>query len=85
MIDEREADLLTRVGRACVVVVTLYLAIAIVGWLVTSCGPRTPAQAEALYTAEQLSCVERSATLAASRECRAGVDARWGVDAGARP
>ena len=44
-----------------------------------ACAPRTPAQAEAAYTAELLRCVDRAATLAASRACRAEVDRRWGV------
>lgn len=42
------------------------------------------ASAEATYTAEHLRCVDKSATLAESRACRAGVDMRWGIvrDAG---
>lgn len=44
-----------------------------------ACAPRTPAQAEAAYTAELLRCVDKAATLAASRACRAEVNQRWGV------
>ena len=44
-----------------------------------ACTPRTPAQAEAAYTAELLRCVDRAETLAQSRACRAEVDRRWGV------
>lgn len=51
----------------------------VVGTTHAACAPRTPAQAEAAYTAELLRCVDRAATLAASRACRAEVDRRWGV------
>ncbi len=36
-------------------------------------------QAEAAYTAEQLACVDRAATLDESRECRRKVRERWGI------
>ena len=45
----------------------------------TGCSPRTPAQAEAAYTAELLRCVDQAHTLAESRACREGVNKRWGV------
>lgn len=51
----------------------------VVGGTHAACTPRTPAQAEAAYTAELLRCVDRAATLAASRACRAEVNQRWGV------
>ena len=38
-----------------------------VGGTHAACAPRTPAQAEAAYTAELLRCVDRAATLAATR------------------
>ena len=45
----------------------------------SACTPRTPAQAEAAYTAEQLRCVDVSTTLAESKACRRAVDEKWGV------
>jgi hypothetical protein len=41
--------------------------------------PKTPAQAEAAYTAEQLRCVDVATTLAESKACRKQVDEKWGV------
>lgn len=47
------------------------------------CQPRTPAQAEAAYTAEQTACVVEGHTkglpLSAVRECRELSDRKWGV------
>lgn len=40
--------------------------------------------AETRYTTALLLCVEKAQTLAESKACRAGVDARFGVDGGAR-
>lgn len=47
-----------------------------------ACSPS--ASAEATYTGALLRCVDRSATLAESKACRALVDAQYGVDGGAR-
>lgn len=55
------------------------LAFVVIMGALIACTPRTPAQAEALYTAEQLRCVDVATTLAESKACRAKVDARWGV------
>jgi hypothetical protein len=44
-----------------------------------ACTPKTPAQAEAAYTAEQLRCVDLATTLAESKACRKQVDEKWGV------
>jgi hypothetical protein len=43
-----------------------------------ACGP----SADAVYAAQQLSCVDKATTLAESKECRAKVDADWKVDGG---
>jgi hypothetical protein len=40
--------------------------------------------AEATYLGEHLRCVEEADTLAESKACRRGVDARWHVDGGAK-
>lgn len=45
----------------------------------TGCGPHAPGAREAAYSAEQLECVRRAATLEDSRRCRAEVDARFGL------
>ncbi len=45
----------------------------------SGCGPHQPGAREAAYSAEQLECVRRAATLADSRRCRAEVDARYGL------
>ena len=55
----------------------------------TSCSaPMTPQEkahvANETYAAEQVACVEKSATIVESRACRADVRARWGVDGGWR-
>jgi hypothetical protein len=52
---------------------------ALVVVVALGCTPRTPAQAEAAYTAELLRCVDQARTLAESRACRAEVNRRWGV------
>lgn len=50
-----------------------------------ACGTTTgPVAAESTYTAQLLACVERSPTVEEARACRRDVDARWGVDGGAR-
>jgi len=56
-----------------------WCAFGLVVVALVACQPRTPAQAEALYTAEQLACVEHAASLDESRECRAKIDQKWGV------
>jgi hypothetical protein len=43
------------------------------------CAAEKAVAAEATYEGQLLSCVERSATLAESRACRADVDARWSL------
>lgn len=43
-----------------------------------ACAPKTPAEAEALYTAEQLRCVDQSETKAESESCREAVRSKWG-------
>ena len=55
------------------------LAFVVILGAFIACTPRTPAQAEAAYTAEQLRCVDLATTLAESKACRAKVDERWGV------
>lgn len=52
-----------------------------VAWALCSapaCAPKTPAEAEALYTAEQLRCVDESETPAESAACREKVRVKWG-------
>ena len=56
--------------------------VLLIAWIVmhlAGCGLFGTAAAEATYTAEHLRCVDKSATLAESRACRAGVDLRWGI------
>ncbi len=60
------------------VIVETVVSLGLLG-VVVACSPRTPAQAEAAYTAELLRCVDNAATLAESRACRADVDRRWAV------
>lgn len=49
----------------------------------TSCQPRTPAQAEAAYTAEQTACVvdchARHESISCVRACRDASDEKWGL------
>jgi hypothetical protein len=49
----------------------------------TRCQPRTPAQAEAAYTAEQTACVvdchARHEPISCVRACREASDRKWGV------
>lgn len=51
------------------------------------CASATPqekaAAAEATFTSDMVSCVDKSATIQESRACRAKVRERWHVDAGA--
>lgn len=48
------------------------------------CVPRTPAQAEAAYTAEQTACVvdchARHESIACVRACRDASDRKWGLE-----
>jgi hypothetical protein len=46
--------------------------------LLLACAP----SADAVYAAQQLACVDKAATLAESKACRAKVDADWKVDGG---
>lgn len=55
------------------------LAYCAPGCSVTGCA----ASAEATYTGQQLSCVDRAKTREESKACRAEVDARWCVEDGA--
>lgn len=84
--DERDADLASRAGRAlCRVLLPVLGAYALFGLAqaCTGCHPRTPAEAEAAYTAEQTACVVDGHTkglpLSAVRECREASDRKWGV------
>ena len=51
--------------------------------LLVACQPRTPAQAEAAYTAEQTACVvdchARHEPISCVRACRDASDQKWGV------
>jgi hypothetical protein len=61
---------------------TLSLSLSLIN---IACGhPAAPAAAEAAYGAELLRCVDKSPTRADADQCRAEVDAKWGVDSGAR-
>lgn len=54
------------------------LAFAMV-WCQSGCiQPKTPAGAEAAYTAEQLRCVDESSSFEAQEACRENVRLRWG-------
>lgn len=81
--DERDADHLERAGIALAVLFAGLAALTLVAWLVAGCHPRTPAEAEAAYTAEQTACVVEGHTkglpLSAVRECRELSDRKWGV------
>lgn len=59
--------------------IALVCLVATTAFFEDGCTPRTPAQAEAAYTAEQLRCVDVSTTLAESKACRKQVDEKWGV------
>jgi hypothetical protein len=67
-------------------ILLLMIAAAYLGGMclvMCSCSPRiTPEHAEAAYTAELLRCVDTSATLEASKACRAQADQRWKLDGG---
>lgn len=60
--------------------------LAFVGAILLLCRCAAPAKtaAESAYGASLLRCVDEAKTLAESKACRAAVDARWGVDGGAR-
>lgn len=58
------------------------MGLLLVLFLWDGCGANKSQQAlvaEQAYTADLLSCVNKSETLATSKECRKNVDARWGV------
>ena len=46
--------------------------------------PDKSVSAEAAYTAEQLACVDKAASLEDARVCRAAVRSRWALDGGAQ-
>ncbi len=66
-------------------VAIMFAAVAGLAFTLSQCDrPQVrAAAAESTYLAQQLACVDRSATLEQSRACRADVRARWGVDGGA--
>ena len=66
--------------KACVSVSTMVLPWALCEVYLSGCSA-THATADAVYTAQQLDCVQKAQTLAESKECRAKVDAKWGLDA----
>lgn len=47
--------------------------------VVTGCTAAKKETADVTYLGQQLACVDKSATLAESKACRAAVDAKWGV------
>ena len=49
-----------------------------------ACAAAKPYAAEGAYTAALLDCVDQAKTLAASKACRAKVNADWSVDGGAK-
>lgn len=59
---------------------------ALVLLLMASCLPKpSPSTAaETAYGAQLLACVDQAATLAESKQCRAKVNAAWGIDGGAK-
>lgn len=66
-------------------VVLLFIAgVLFVARVVAGCSGPAAAGAEAAYGASLLRCVDEAKTLAESKACRAAVDARWGVDGGAK-
>ena len=90
-LDDTDAEMLERAGTALAVLFAGGAAVCLVGWLVAGCQPRTPAEAEAAYTAEQSACVveahAKRLPLSAVRECRELSDRKWGValrDGGSR-
>lgn len=82
-LDDSDADMIERAGIALGVLFAGGAAVCLVGYLLAGCAPRTPAQAEAAYTAEQTACVveghSKGLPLAAVRECRELSDRKWGV------
>lgn len=52
--------------------------------LVASCSA-AHATADALYTSEQLQCVDKATTLSESKACRKAVDQKWGVSDASAP
>lgn len=59
-------------------------AVLFVARTAAGCSGPAAAGAEAAYGASLLRCVDEAKTLAESKACRAAVDARWGVDGGAK-
>jgi len=56
------------------------LGVTVSAAVVLACTPAaTPAAAEAAFTADLLHCVDKAATLAESKACRAEVHQRWGI------
>lgn len=47
--------------------------------LLAACVGLRPAEAQAVYLAEQLRCVDQATTRAEADECRAAVRQRWGI------
>ena len=80
---DADAAAIERAGVGLAVVFAGAAAVALVGWLLAGCQPRTPAEAEAAYTAEQSACVveahAKRLPLSAVRECREASDRKWGV------
>ncbi len=79
----------THIRETVAIAGMLICTAAVIGQCLTGCSaPMTPQEkaqvANETYAAEQVACVEKSATIVESRACRAEVRARWGVDGGWR-
>lgn len=67
-----------------VAVLSFVGAVLFVARVAAGCSGPAKTAAETAYGASLLRCVDEARTLAESKACRAAVDARWGVDGGAR-
>lgn len=67
--------------REVAIVAMAFVALVFALHMCVGCSPRAAGAtaAESAYTADLLRCVDEARTLAESRKCREGVDAKWGV------